>query len=319
MGKQKTTKTRPEPEALITSETLEKADRKQCFIITPIGDKDSTVRRETDGLIESVIIPVLDELGFDSKPAHKLDISGSITKEIIDRILNDDLVIANLTGLNPNVMYELAVRHAKRKPVISLAQKGTKLPFDIQDQYTILYENDMKGVEELKEELDSAVQHVMQLEEEKISNPIYDSISFNLILDSNFDQSDISNNTLKYIAREFESLKQSFHNMETKYIFQGAVAGSHTVQNYLYTIQFNNLPINTSPINYENLKVDLYNNFNASKGSIFIEKSDNNSDRTTIIFASQKKYPIIEIDKYLNLKYKIAVYSYNIKEMFDVV
>jgi len=51
-----------------------------------------------------------------------------------------DLVIADLTYHNPNVFYELAVRHLNKKPVIHLIKKGEKIPFDINDRRTIFYE-----------------------------------------------------------------------------------------------------------------------------------------------------------------------------------
>lgn len=73
-----------------------------------------------------------------------------ITTQIINRIINDDLVIANLTGTNPNVMYELCLRYVVAKPIIHICENGTTLLFDIKDSRTIYYENDMLGVEELK-------------------------------------------------------------------------------------------------------------------------------------------------------------------------
>jgi hypothetical protein len=152
---------------------------KRCFIISPFGQENSEIRRKAEGLIESVIKPVLNELGF--KALSSLDISkpGSITNQVIEHLLNDELVIANLSGLNPNVMYELAVRHAKRLPVISLVEKGTNLPFDIAQERTILYDDDMKGVTSLKPALSQAVIDV--LEEGEIDNPIYRVIQQSII------------------------------------------------------------------------------------------------------------------------------------------
>lgn len=113
---------------------------KTCFIITPIGDDQSDIRRAADGVIDAVIIPSLMEIGFKEDniiAAHRMANPGSINKQVITSVLDCDLAIANLTNLNPNVMYELAIRHAVRKPVIQICQKGTRLPFDITEERTI--------------------------------------------------------------------------------------------------------------------------------------------------------------------------------------
>jgi hypothetical protein len=145
--------------------------QKECFVIGPIGSSGSSTRRNTDGLIDAAIGPVLEDLGFKMIVPHRIDESGSITNQIIERLLNADLVLAILTELNPNVMYELAVRHAKRKPVVSILEEGTKLPFDLKDERTLFYVNDMKGVHDLKPELKNMI--VAALRDKEPDNPIY--------------------------------------------------------------------------------------------------------------------------------------------------
>ncbi len=78
-------------------------------------------------------------MGYEVRRADDIDDLGQITHQIIERLLDDDLVVADLTSLNPNVFYELAVRHAARKPVITLMTFGQRMPFDVQDVRTVFY------------------------------------------------------------------------------------------------------------------------------------------------------------------------------------
>ncbi|MXV16841.1 hypothetical protein [Hufsiella ginkgonis] len=154
-----------------------------CFIITPIGEVNSDVWNKTKGLIASVVEPVLAKFNFIAVPAHYIATPGSIPKQIIRHIVEDKLVIANLTGLNPNVMYELAVRHAVKLPLVTLAEKGTKLPFDIVDQRTIFYEDTFNGVEDCKIALAEAIEMALR-PDATVENPIYDAIQAKNIIQS---------------------------------------------------------------------------------------------------------------------------------------
>ena len=151
---------------------------KECFIITPIGSVDSDVFKKTEGLINSVLRPVLLDHGFKPIPAHHIDSGGSINKQIIEKIVNSELVIANLTGINPNVMYELAIRHSFGKKVIIVAEHGTKLPFDIFDQRAIFYHDSMHGAENFKPNLSKAIKKCIDesVDKQNVSNPVFDAI-----------------------------------------------------------------------------------------------------------------------------------------------
>lgn len=145
-------------------------EKKSCFIITPIGSAGSAVRRKTDGIIEEVIEPILDEIGYKIIVSHRIDESGSVTNAIIRGVYESDLVIANLSGNNPNVMYEVALRHASAKPIIHITENISDLPFDINDQRTIEYTDDMAGARKLKEDLKKQIQTIKY--DEVAENPV---------------------------------------------------------------------------------------------------------------------------------------------------
>lgn len=78
---------------------------------------------------------------YDAVRADFITKTGSINKSVIQHIYNADLVIADLTDLNPNVLYELGVRHALRNGTILVALEGTKLPFDVGDLRAVFYKD----------------------------------------------------------------------------------------------------------------------------------------------------------------------------------
>ena len=147
-------------------------DKKRCFIITPIGNDNDSIRRHIDGIIDAAIKPAL-EPDYEVVAAHKITETGTITKQIIKEIYQNELAIANLTGNNPNVMYELAIRYCLGKPVLTIAEKGTSLPFDVMPERTIFYINDPKGSLDLKAAIRK---YVANLDISKKGSPIHDII-----------------------------------------------------------------------------------------------------------------------------------------------
>jgi hypothetical protein len=152
---------------------------KSCFIITPISSEGSVIRIKAYSLIDTVIRPILTEMGFTVIDPLEIASPGSITNQIINELINSDLVIANLTGLNPNVMYELAVRHAANKPIVTLAEQDTVIPFDILAERTLKYFDSLSGAEPIKNNLRRAIVAAMKTKGQ--DNPIYRAIQRDLL------------------------------------------------------------------------------------------------------------------------------------------
>ena len=77
-------------------------------------------------------------------------VADDILKHIIKSMVKSRLVIAVLDGRNPNVFYELGIAHSLGKPTILLANKQTQVPFDLKNQFLVLYENEKDLNEKLK-------------------------------------------------------------------------------------------------------------------------------------------------------------------------
>ena len=178
----------------------------KCFIVTPIGSDNSQTRRSTDGLIKAAIRPVLSDLGYDATASHEMSQPGSITGQVIERLLSDELVVVNLTELNPNVMYELAVRHAVRLPVVVIAECGTQLPFDISDERTIFFTDDMAGVEELKVKLRDTI--AATAKDSEPDNPVYRVAKSKVMKDIA-----ATDDTQKYILDRLETIESALSRL----------------------------------------------------------------------------------------------------------
>jgi hypothetical protein len=157
----------------------------------------------------------LDDLGYDVYVAHKISLTGSITKQVIEHLLEDDLVVCNLSELNPNVMYELAVRHATGRPVVTIAESGTRLPFDIADERTIFYVNDMRGVAELTPSLREAISSTVVRPDQ--DNPITRVRQHRALIDS-LDQGDAKSILIDRLD-DIESLLRQINSVSVKQKF----------------------------------------------------------------------------------------------------
>jgi hypothetical protein len=110
---------------------------KICFYITPIGDENSEFRRHADFLMEYIIKPAVAEFGLTVVRADQMGKPGMIGKQVIEHILKARLVIADLSFHNPNVFYELCLRHATRLPTVQVKREVDTIPFDLNQYRTI--------------------------------------------------------------------------------------------------------------------------------------------------------------------------------------
>jgi hypothetical protein len=109
-----------------------------AFVVMHVGPEGSEVRSRADEVTEYVIEPILGsaEFDLDTVRSDQDATPGSISPKMLRDLIGARVVIADLTGRNPNVYYELGVAHSFRRAVISLGQPSG-LPFDVQDERVI--------------------------------------------------------------------------------------------------------------------------------------------------------------------------------------
>lgn len=150
--------------------------KKTCFVIAPIGDSGTDIRRRSDKVLKHVIQPAVELCGYETVRADHISEPGIITSQIIQHIMDDPMVVADLTGSNANVFYELAIRHVVRKPYVQVIEKGERIPFDVAAVRTIEVDHtDLDSVDEAKKMIVAQIQ-TMESGPGSIPSPVSVSI-----------------------------------------------------------------------------------------------------------------------------------------------
>lgn len=111
-------------------------------MIMPFSQTANHSEEHWTGLYENFFKPEIEKCGFN---VHRSEAkTGKITKDIVQDLAYSDLVFAILTDNNPNVWYELGVRHASRLGTILAIEQGQDPAFDVRD-YGIIFYRDFDG------------------------------------------------------------------------------------------------------------------------------------------------------------------------------
>jgi hypothetical protein len=104
-----------------------------CFVIMPFGGY-------FDAYYTEVIKPAVAQTGLKPIRADEVYGTGSLVEDIYRRIINSRICIADVTGRNPNVSYELGMAHALNKPVVIITQDISDVPFDYKHLRIVTYD-----------------------------------------------------------------------------------------------------------------------------------------------------------------------------------
>ena len=131
---------------------------KDCFIVCPIGDTGTAIRKRSDQVFRHIVEPVCKNKDFTPTRSDKIHGVDKIDQTIIEKLNSADLVIADLSEHNANAFFELGYRTALHKPLIHIAEAGQDLPFDVSGIRTIFYDlHDPDKIDECKARLSETI------------------------------------------------------------------------------------------------------------------------------------------------------------------
>jgi ActR/RegA family two-component response regulator len=116
--------------ATLDALVLEQRHR-SCFVIMPFSKTKTCRAEEWTEIYENIIKPAVEGSGFDYRCRRSDALAGNIIEDVLDHLNRAELVIADLTDRNPNVFYELGVRHALRRGTVLITQRIAHVPFDL--------------------------------------------------------------------------------------------------------------------------------------------------------------------------------------------
>lgn len=140
---------------------------KHCFIVMPFGRTDEDIEWYS-GWYSAVIEPAVLEAGYVPKISRTEEKPSAINDEIREHLVFDPMVVCDLGGRvpedppNPNVMYELGIRHAFGFPHVVMAWKGQPLPFDVGNQRAIMEARRLIDIEPTKRRLKTFIESAVR-------------------------------------------------------------------------------------------------------------------------------------------------------------
>jgi hypothetical protein len=105
-----------------------------CFVLMPFADWHDRYFRE-------IYVPAIKEAGYEPLRADELFSAGAVMEQVWVQIRKAKVLLADLTGRNPNVFYELGLAHALGKPVVFVAGTIDDVPFDVRHLRVVVYDS----------------------------------------------------------------------------------------------------------------------------------------------------------------------------------
>lgn len=130
-----------------------KRKERHCFFLCPFSEP-------FDAIYSDHVKPILETEGMTVDRADEIFGTQPIIEDIWESINSAELILADVTGKNPNVMYEIGMAHTIGKPVVIMTQEIEDVPFDLKHYRCIVYRYTPKGVAALESQISGTIRFI---------------------------------------------------------------------------------------------------------------------------------------------------------------
>lgn len=142
---------------------------RDMFVMMPFSGTKSCTEEQWTDTFENVFLPAAEAASLSCSRARVS--TGSLIKSIIERLRTSYIVMADITDANPNVFYELGVRHSLSKRTIIVAQAPSHIPSDLRGYWSLIYGTGPGQVKKFRAELCEIVAHINS-QPDKADSPV---------------------------------------------------------------------------------------------------------------------------------------------------
>ena len=180
--------------------------QKICYVIMPFSPTKRI--KNWDSVYQNLFKPVIEESKFGYKCERSEIRNGAFTKDIVQNLKTAYLVLADITDLNPNVMWELGVRHTLSQRTIMVAREDAidEIPSDVRGYGVIAYPSDITGFKKFKEELTKVLEKI-EKEPNRGDNPVFDFLKAEDLILTSIERKQIIGKLTGLLSELFDNLQ----------------------------------------------------------------------------------------------------------------
>ena len=139
----------------------------------PFSETDSLAEEKWTEIFKHTIKPAVEESGFGYECKRYGLGRANIVKDILEDLNRAQVVIADLTDDNPNVLWELGVRHTLKRRTLLISQDTKSIPSDLKDYPVIPYDQTKAGFDKFKDDIKSKLEDI-EADPDKPDSPVAD-------------------------------------------------------------------------------------------------------------------------------------------------